>query len=677
MVFFFLQSHPADSFEPGTHRVLSEKAVSASKLDNFLKTELTFAEGIATKLFGNSITELVGNGSVEEDDSPRFCNHFHNPLSNWIAAGLQFPAPFLCETRNHSSILWGQRQDPSLQPSEASFTWQDARDKYFDGLTALTEDERKRFLSKTFITLGHFIHLVQDAANPAHTRNDPHPIVKGLEGFVEGLRNNNAALFANLTNSSRGFSPFILDATPHSLAPSVVAYTIDRTDNDVVAAVPSAGDDQGLAEYSNANFLSSDTKFKDFTFPREEGLGPFFLGTEPLGLNTRLYRGKVTDGEEVEHFVATSSLFELLVTQGASALGYVLDRRVFEDYAAKLLPRAIGYSAGLIDYFFRGRMTVTVSENQPPPTNNKFTQVRVNVANATPAADWPGNAETGDGEFVAVALSNDQVLGVSPQNGSIMNTLTRAPQELFFDFSHSPLPSDARDLFIQVVYRGPLGLEDDAVAVGGTLLNVPIEVEFVIPIFNGIEWAATADEVTDPHLLPEGHRMIAGEPTLFWASDISISPTLITGIRLYNVDSDIYPAPDAMGDVCGVGPLPVGGSAQADTVTQRVLLDGEVVAESTGNIDNWETSGKRYYTPGGFFAVNRLASHVRIEVIMTGVHYFIRCGPPDTPIIDGGAGFPLDGAAYSAIFWSGSQLGHMARIFHESGLILTEPPPGN
>lgn len=34
-----------------------------------------------------------------------------------------------------------------------------------------------------------------------------------------------------------------------------------------------------------------------------------------------------------------------------------LDDNVMADYGARLCPRAIGYSAGLIDYFFRGRMT--------------------------------------------------------------------------------------------------------------------------------------------------------------------------------------------------------------------------------------------------------------------------------------------------------------------------------
>ena len=156
-----------------------------------------------------------------------------------------------------------------------------------------------------------------------------------------------------------------------------------------------------------------------------------------------------------------------------------------------------------------------------------------------------------------------------------MKELTRTPQELFFDFSHSPLPSDAQDLFIQVVYSGPLGLEEDAVVVGGSrLIATPEEVEFVNPIFNGIDLGMIADEVTDPHLLPEGHRMIAAEPNLFWAADISISPTFITNIILNNVRSNIFAAAGAKADVCGTGFLSSVGSAVPDTVTQRVLLDG-------------------------------------------------------------------------------------------------------
>lgn len=35
-----------------------------------------------------------------------------------------------------------------------------------------------------------------------------------------------------------------------------------------------------------------------------------------------------------------------------------MDSRVYEDYARQLLPRAVGYSAGLLNYFFRGQLKV-------------------------------------------------------------------------------------------------------------------------------------------------------------------------------------------------------------------------------------------------------------------------------------------------------------------------------
>ena len=164
-IFILLHGLPTHSFEKETHRTLSERAIPASKLDNFLKTELAFSEGVTTKLVGNAITDLIGNGSIKEDDSPRFCNHFHNPLSSWSAAGLQIVPNPSCQTISHSLVLWGQK--PDLQPFGEKFTWQDARDGYFKGLTAPKQNDREEFLRLTFRTLGYLIHLVQDAANPA------------------------------------------------------------------------------------------------------------------------------------------------------------------------------------------------------------------------------------------------------------------------------------------------------------------------------------------------------------------------------------------------------------------------------------------------------------------------------------------------------------------------------
>jgi hypothetical protein len=55
----------------------------------------------------------------------------------------------------------------------------------------------------------------------------------------------------------------ILNLPQNPLAPIPEARIIDTTDQAQTSAVPSAGTNQGIAEYSNANFLSEDTIFQD------------------------------------------------------------------------------------------------------------------------------------------------------------------------------------------------------------------------------------------------------------------------------------------------------------------------------------------------------------------------------------------------------------------------------
>ncbi|MFQ5853589.1 MAG: hypothetical protein ACE5JU_23775, partial [Candidatus Binatia bacterium] len=268
-------------------------------------------------------------------------------------------------------------------------------------------------------------------------------------------------LFAQLISASTSFDPSILLLPPNPLAPIPIARIIDTTDPDQAAAVPSAGTDQGLAEYSNSNFLSEDTIFRGFTFPRVESLGASFDENEPGTGKPRSYFPKIAGGEIINHFVAEGTLSESLISLLAGDKGYILDRQVLRDYAEKLLPRAIGYSAGLIDYFFRGRMDVVLSEDQP--ASDPITDVFVKVRNVTPGED------AGAGQVVAVASSDDGFLAVSL---ALTVTLTRVDQQLVFDFSESPIPADASGLFVTVVYKGPLGLEEEAVTAGGTPLSV-------------------------------------------------------------------------------------------------------------------------------------------------------------------------------------------------------------
>ena len=203
--------HP---FEVSTHRELSQRAVRSSNLDNILKTQLNVLRGIENDIFNdNTVIDWIEDGSEREDDSGRFFNHFHNPLRRWDEAGLRVLGDQVAD----SSILWGQ--SPGLQPSEEPFPWQDAGEDFFKGLTAPTRDQREGQLALTFRALGQLNHLIQDAAVPAHTRNDPHPFFEELESFVENLRTEDKTLFDQLIGSSKGFDPAILTLPPNPLAP--------------------------------------------------------------------------------------------------------------------------------------------------------------------------------------------------------------------------------------------------------------------------------------------------------------------------------------------------------------------------------------------------------------------------------------------------------------------------
>ncbi|MFQ5853552.1 MAG: hypothetical protein ACE5JU_23585 [Candidatus Binatia bacterium] len=445
------QSWRSYSFEVETHKELSQQAVLSSSLDDFLKTQLNFPGGVDHSLAGRKIIDRISDGSVFEDAGLRFFNHFHNPLRSWNGAGLL--------GLSTSSIIWGQ------DPAQA-FAWQNARDDYFNGLTASTQGEREDHLAGAFRALGQLIHLVQDAAQPAHTRNDPHPIAKGFEGYVENVRITDQVLFNSWINSSLGFDQTILTLLPNPSAPIPIARIIDTTDPAQTSASPSAGTNQGIAEYSNANFLSWDTIFKDFTFPRVESLGTPVDEIEPVTNKPRRYFPKVADGDTGYRLVAEGTFSETLESLLAGDQGYILDRGVFEDYGTKLLPRAIGYSAGLIDYFFRAIAEFNSNDEacQYNLTTDTLTEMDVFVV------PFASVENAGEGQLIAVIefpLPNPTSIIVSEPMQ--VNLSSNKLLGLNFNFSDGSLPENVSGV-TYVVYKGPFGQEPEAV-IGGPAIE--------------------------------------------------------------------------------------------------------------------------------------------------------------------------------------------------------------
>lgn len=495
-----LPTGDASAFLTPTHAHINELAASSSPMIGaFLRDQLGLVGGLAEPLEGRSVATWIGQGGIAEDEFmgsetlgglTRSARHFHTPLLGWDQAGLSMP-PL---PRFESSVRWAQ-SDQGLLGRAA---WADARHAFFGAATGSTESARHRAYADTFLALGQLMHLVADLAQPAHTRDESHVLRDDFEIFMADTRNK--ALIAGF----KTFDPGILRVpTGDPVARAPVAHIWDTNRYDGTNPPDEVtGATFGLAEFSNANFFSPGT-----ISPRAHAdpirplpaldildlasIAPYVTG------ESRPYRGKSGSGVRVERMVTEGSFHRFLPP---SVSNFSLDDLVFREYAGHLLPRAIGYAAGLLEHFFRGRLEIAAPARFAyglaafqAGNAGSFAELRFKVRNATPGED------AGPGQLVAViqyrkpvtggSLIDDPFADISDEvffavSQPIATALTASFQELAFDFTRSAIPANAADLFLTVAYRGPLGLEDDAVMVGGKDLFEPAPLD----VGNATDW---------------------------------------------------------------------------------------------------------------------------------------------------------------------------------------------
>ncbi len=514
-----------------THPLITEKAIGFAKLDSVLKSSLGYPEGSLAIVKGNTIINLLREGAYLEDHPLcRASNHFHNPLQPWDQSymsddttPLGLGVRLYCELQGwsyfgrKSDVTWatgflasapsGTKGSFSSNPDYAPYNWDKAHTDYYNALTSITTADRESKFADTFSTLGHIMHLLQDMAVPAHTRNDftSHLMVDPVYGRVQPYENY-VKIFPSLVNI----------ANPGGNLPTFNDATVTKFwDTDVYnGSNPSADTAIGLAEYANANFFSDYTIFKgsfdlphSFSQPAWSGVQEY---DEVIDANTgksRTYLRKVGGGETINHLAATKWFYKYLIPSSKEA-GLELDDKCHDDYARKLLPRAVGYSAGLLNYFFRGTIDISVPSNMSQPNNGfyalidatqpnfpqAFTAIKLKATNTTTTGESMTNGTIQLVVKYRQALSDPFVNGpvqlepefkyiVVPEQNNVSNLYSATPTELNFDLSQNPIPLWATDIYLQVVFKGTLGTETDAVAVGFKDISEPTPID----IFNNMD----------------------------------------------------------------------------------------------------------------------------------------------------------------------------------------------
>ncbi len=484
---------PTWAYEVRTHEELSAAAVTKSALSTSVPATLGLEPLPDAQRFPNSkgiqrtVIELFRDGARFEDDDSRPLNHFYDPYLN---RGLFV----FGKARGHKSPDWSLEDPETIVEQENSF--EDARQYFYQALTLPIEVERNKNWGMTFQTLGHVIHHLQDMAQPQHVRNDPHcdaTFPCRIPGALFGL-----------------YSPSFYEKYTDELLTQLPLSTDNGYEKPVsfsnVRDFWHTEDGKGMADYTNRGFVSGGTNFDKTTAPNAYPTPNYYLAQEwEANANDLLqqaglpipdeckgdapcvmtfYRSDVYDryratASGINEKTSTWSIFdhELKLHKNTftrtdpdtgqpytSNQLFSLNRFNVEDAHKFLIPRAVAYSAGLIDYFFRGkleaidasyvsggiRLRVKNAITDPALENEVMYSADSAVVMTQKYKDIDGLTKV----FVSPSISLAQ--GLSPGQTS----------QSYYVFSLPTIPSSAVDVEYRLVFRGKLGEEEGAVAVG-------------------------------------------------------------------------------------------------------------------------------------------------------------------------------------------------------------------
>jgi len=498
-----------------THRDLTSKAIEKSALKKYVIGNLGFNEGLEAKFLGKSILRLVRDGSYLEDiPNCRATNHFHNPLKPWDQSYMSDDPGWLgfeCSSWKpwYSNITWAtgylSPNGPQITRPRQWMGWGDAWDYYYWALTSTSNKDRENYLVKTFQALGQVLHLIQDVSVPAHVRNDftSHYLHYGPD-HIKFLRIGNQ--FEHYIKENPQLVAEAKAERPEFQNPRVVDFWDTdqyRGDN------PSTSLSLGLAEFINANYFSEWTIPNNNPDPKHSFLYPAVNRDNtvicedfaPGSTDIRRYISRRTcpplsEARKADHFAAISlvNVESVIRNENISSLKLDLDDNVNHTYAQEILPRAVGYSAALLDYFFRGGIEISMSEegvyaltDKPEEGFKKITLLAKNVS--AEGEDMPeGTIELVVKYKMAledpfqskpVPTTGEFAYILVPEAGGVRSIPRGEPAKLVFELGDKAIPLWATDVYFQLVYRGKLGQEEGAVAVGFKDISEPTPVDYV------------------------------------------------------------------------------------------------------------------------------------------------------------------------------------------------------
>ncbi len=318
MLGIFVVPLSVSAYSVETHAYLTEEIVD---FYNQHHPNIKIAENLRSFLI---------DGSRQEDNAPRWINHFYDPVydrgldvaggpkghpsKRWaINSEWQTQTKYKAYALANSLLTAAQEMRLGAVTTESDFTWDRAIEFWVRG-----EKEKAMF------TLGHVLHLLEDVSVPDHTRNDQHAEGSPYESFTKQF---------NQSNHDERIKNRLSNKIP------VFEDGLDNYFN-------------SQAKYSNNNFYSEDTigASGGYELPvsdYEEVFGGYLYGMK-----------KNKDGSDYRLFVRKSvSLISGIAVSSAGNISLLLNDEeggdaVLVDYWRLLSVSAVRHGAGMLNLFF-------------------------------------------------------------------------------------------------------------------------------------------------------------------------------------------------------------------------------------------------------------------------------------------------------------------------------------
>ncbi len=363
------------AYEVQTHEGITKEIVAFYNL-YFIDKPISLAEA-----------EQMIAGSNLEDTSPRWLNHYYDPIHNrgltsdFIPVGRTSSKLWARDRalqthivynpmKNTTAVLYAIISDPEVLEM-TDYTWERAIKDYIKG------DK-----DRAFRALGQILHLIEDASVPDHTRNDPHIAIGGHGIGGEGSP---YELWTNQFNQQNiNLLQYLYLKKP------IILNSLDEYFD-------------AMANYSNRNFYSKDTiDSLEYTEPKSDyfvKVGKYFYG----------FKRDTENGDYKLIGFELDSLLEWATPDKKSASLEYGSYGIVSDYWERLAPKAVQYGAGVVNLFFK---EVERLKNDPEfnksPEKSLIGQIIDTVKGWFPEKDAQGFEEIAE-----VSLGNGEGLMVN------------------------------------------------------------------------------------------------------------------------------------------------------------------------------------------------------------------------------------------------------------------------